>query len=178
MSTESQEEAVQRERERQRDHQDEQQLRSVAFTDDGEMSRSFIESMCDASELQDETIEVMQNFLSKTWVLSNLTKAETHDARHLLWVLEIKLLGEHPPEQSINQGKMRAFLKDDPAASLSALSGAERLEIQSFIETLRAQVNRSREGFQQEEFNKQIAVARREQNDESNDDNSGFSLFS
>jgi hypothetical protein len=107
--------------------------------------------------LQDATVAKINNLLSRDWVVSNLTDAQEHDIRMKLEVVKLKVLGMHPPGQSHNTGKLRAFLLDDQDARLKPLTPEERILIDELFETIKARITRGRGGFERELMRTNIA---------------------
>lgn len=168
-------EEAMREREREREFQREQQFLTQAFNQQGELDRGWMREILDTEDLekhlQKHTITKIQALLNKDWVLANLTDAETHDRKHKLKVMEIKILGQHPPSESAIVGPVRAFLYDDPTEDLWPLTAQERQTIDQIITTLQNRVTRSRGGFERKQ--QQTSIARTESERNSSDDNGG-----
>jgi len=172
---------VMQERRRQRDFQKKQQLVQQAFNQEGELKKSWMEQVLDVDELekklQENTIQHIQAMVNKQWVLGNLTDAEAHDRVYKLEVMKLKILGAHPPAESLVQGKVRAFLYDDKYEQMEALTPRERNSIDQIITTLQTMVTRSRGGFERKQINTSIAVS--ETGEEQQDDSDGWGgLFS
>lgn len=138
----------------------EQETLRQAFNANGELDRGWMREILDTEDLEELlqpwTIEKIQAMLNKQWVLSNLTDAETHDRIYKIGVMKIKILGEHPPEESHIKGELRAFLYDDPTENLRELSPQERNTIDQIIMTLQTMVARSRDGFERKQINTRI----------------------
>lgn len=177
MSTDSAEiERMEEERRRQREH--ERHMRQLEFNEEGQLSREFIESIVDTSKLQTETVAIMQNYLDRNWIFSNLTEAETHDKWHKLEVMKHKVLGRHPPQESSIRGPIRAYLFDDRQEDLQPLSPDERSIIDSFFDSCQAIVTRGRDGFERKQINTTIAESKTDYEHEENSNSGGLSLFS
>lgn len=153
-----------RERARDREFQREQQAMTQAFNQKGQLDRGWMREILDTEDLekhlQEHTITKIQALLNKDWVLSNLTDAETHDRKHKLKVMELKIKGQHPPQESAIVGPVRAFLNDDPTEDLWPLTAQERQTIDQIITTLQNRVTRSRGGFERKQ--QQTSIARTE----------------
>jgi len=169
----------QQEQKRKREFQEEQQTLQQAFNQQGELSRPWMRELLSVDDLeerlQSNTIRKIQGLLNKQWVLSNLTAAETHDRMHWLEVQKLKILGEHPPQQSPIQGPMRAFLLNDEYEQLRALTATERNEIDQIIQGLKNMTTRSRDGFERKQ--QQTSIARTETGDDGEQETGGLSLF-
>jgi hypothetical protein len=140
--------------------QKEQETLKQAFNANGELDRGWMREILDTEDLEEIlqpwTIEKIQAMLNKQWVLSNLTDAETHDRVYKLGVMKIKILGEHPPEESQIKREFRAFLYDDPTENLGELTPQERNTVDQIIMTLQTMVARSRDGFERKQINTRI----------------------
>lgn len=168
-----------------RNFQRDQQRIQQAFNSDGEVSRNYLNELLDNEELttgepgtlQTVTVAKIQNLLTRDWVLANLTDAQEHDIRFKLEVIKIKVLGMHPPEDSVITGAIRAFLFDDEMEELHPLSSQERILIDDLFETLKARATRGRGGFERQQLNTSIAESRTQDNRE--DESGGLvGLFS
>lgn len=156
---------AQKEREREREFQEKQEVMRNAFNASGDMKRDFINELLKqdelktggAGDLQEVTVAKVQNMLSRDWVLANMTSAQEHDIRFKLEVMKYKVLGMHPPEESAITGPVRAFIFDDPMEELKPLTQQERLLIDDLFETLKARLTRGREGFERRQMNTNIA---------------------
>jgi hypothetical protein len=107
--------------------------------------------------------------MSRDWLLSMLTDAEVHEARWLARTMIDELEAMHPPEDSIWQGKYRQYAFNDKKEMLEPLNESQKLEIFEFVQAFITRVARSREGFQQEIFKKQIKKSEREDLDRDDD---------
>lgn len=167
---------IREERETQREFKREQQTLQQAFNSTGELSRGWMQEMLGTEDLENQlqrhTIKKIQAMLNKQWVVSNLTEAETHDRIYKLEVMKYKIMGDHPPEESAVRGPVRAFLFNDELAELRPLTAQERNAIDQVIEGLKNMVTRSREGFERQQINTNIARTETESNSE--DDGGAF----
>jgi len=156
-------------REQQRNQED---LQNITQADRAEgVDPDYVRMMVD-SELQDGTATMLANLLSRDWVLGQMSDAETHEARWLARTMVDELEAMHPAEDSIWTGELRRYAADDPTQQLRPLNAAQKLEIFEFIQGFIARVSRSREGFQQEIFRKQIRKSERE--DRTEDESGGW----
>lgn len=151
---------IKREREAQREHQ--RHMAQLQFDSGGRLSREFIESLINTDKLQSQTVELMRNYLDRNWMLANLTEAEAHDQRFKLDVMQIKILGQHPPQESSIVGPIRAFLFDDEQEDLMPLTAAERNVIDSFFDSLKAIVTRGRGGFERKLIQTEVRESKTE----------------
>ena len=124
------------------------------------------------SELSVETISTLNNLVGKDWVLANFEDAEVHETRWLVRVMKDHLEAMHPDQDSIWQGEYRKYAFGDEYQALEPLSAAERLEIDEVIHGVISRATRSRDGWQQENFNKQIKQS--ETIDRTEDDSGGW----
>lgn len=129
-------------------------------------------SLVTESELQQGTAEMLRNLLSRDWVLSKMSDAEVHEMRWLARTIADEVEAMHPPEDSIWQGDLRMYASGDPKQQLEPLSSTQKTEIFQLIQGFIARVARSKEGFQQETFKKQIRKSERE--DRSEDEDGGW----
>jgi len=170
------------ERRRQREFQTDQQAIQQAFNSQGELSESWMEEVLDVDDvedkLQENTVQHIQAMVNKQWILGNLTDAEAHDRTYKLEVMKLKILGAHPPEESVVEGPARAFLFDDEHEQMQALTPRERNSIDQIITTLQTMVTRSRGGFERKQINTSIAVSERGVDEQKEDESRWGSLFS
>lgn len=166
-----------RDREFKEDLTEKQQRLKHAFNADGQLSRGWMREILDTDDLeerlQEHTIHKIQGMLNKQWMLSNLTEAETHDVVYKLEVMKLKIYGEHPPQESGIVGPLRAFLYNDEREDLHPLTPQERNTIDQIIISLQNMVRRSRDGFERQQINTNIARTESESN---SDDSSGGRL--
>jgi len=118
------------------------------------------------SDLDRGTVDMLENLLSPDWVLSKMSDAEIHEMRWLARTMSDEVDSMHPPEDSIWTGEIRQYAADDERQKLTPLNNAERLTIFEFVQGFIARVARSKEGFQQENFKKQIRKSEREDKSE------------
>lgn len=124
------------------------------------------------SDLEQGTVRILSNLLSRDWVLSNLNEAEVHEVRWLSRVMMKQLESLHPNEESIWQGEVRKYAFDEERQALKPLDSAQRLVIFEFIQGVVARAARSKDGWQQETLKKQITAS--ERIDRDNDDDGGW----
>jgi hypothetical protein len=129
------------------------------------------------NELDDRTVEMMQNLMGQDMVLSYLQDAEINEIKWLSRAISRQIKRNHPPQRSTVGGEFRAFLLDDGGddGGLGSLDPGQESLIDQAILDLITRISRSREGWQQDEMAKQVRVSRTEDNTE--DENSG-GLFS
>lgn len=165
-------------KERQRERENQRHTQQIRFDDEGRMSRDFLEGVLATDKLQDNTIVRLQEYVDRTWFLSNLKDAEAWDQRRKLDVMKYKMKGVHPPQESVIQGPIRAFLLDDEDENLQALTAQERAEIDAFFDTLKSIVTRGREGFERKSLNTEVRESRTRSDTFEEDDSGGrFGLF-
>jgi hypothetical protein len=133
-----------------------------------DVDTDYVESMME-SELQPATASMLGNLLSRDWILSKMSEAEVHEERWLARTIVDAVESMHPPEDSIWQGSVRRYAFDDPKQQLEPLNSAQKEEIFQFVQGHIARVARSRDGFQQETFKKQIRKSERENRTEEDD---------
>jgi len=138
---------------------------------DEDVDADYVEMMLE-SGLRPGTAAMLQNLLSSDWVLSKMSEAEVHEARWLARTIADEVIAMHPPEDSIWTGPIRRYASDDELQRLEPLNASQKTEIFQFIQGYIARVARSKEGFQQETFKKQIRKSERE--DRGDDDDGGW----
>lgn len=124
------------------------------------------------SELEPATARMLANLMSRDWVLSKMSDAEVHEARWLARTIMDEVEAMHPSEDSIWTGEFRKYASGDGTENLSPLSSQAKTEIFQFIQGYTARVARSKGGFQQETFKKQIRKSERE--NRSDDEDGGW----
>lgn len=124
------------------------------------------------SDLDQGTIKLLGNMLSRDWVLANFSEAEVHETRWLTRVMVDQLEALHPHENSVWTGEYRKYATGDERQGLEPLDSAQRLQIHEFVQGVIARATRSKEGWQQDTLRKQITQSITEDNRE--DDNGGW----
>lgn len=137
----------------------------------GDVDPDYVEMVME-SELQPATAAMLSNLLSRDWVLSKMSEAEVHEMRWLSRTIADEVSSMHPPEDSIWTGDIRRYASDDPSQHLEPLNSAQQTEIFQFIQGYIARVTRSKDGFQQDTFKKQISKSERE--DKSEEESAGW----
>lgn len=136
-----------------------------------QLDPGYVQQMV-STDLQDGTAQMLSNMLSRDWVLSNLSEPEVHEIRWLARTFTDELEAMHPAEDSVWTGELREYAAGDDLQRLEPLTEAQKLEITQLVQGFIARVARSKDGFQQEIFRKQIRKSERE--DRSEDDNGGW----
>lgn len=157
--------AQNRQQERSQEDAQHRQNSQAAFQNNGKPSKEYLESLTN-HDLDKNTIDTLQNLLSKDFVLGNLQEAEKDELKWLFRSVKRRVVAMHPPEESYVQGDYRKFLHDDEGDGFKALSDAEKEGIWHIIVGVHARVTRSVEGWQQEEFGKVYAVSERRDGDD------------
>lgn len=152
-------------REQQRRQED---LVNIQQAEEGDLDPDYVQQMVE-TDLQDGTAKMLSNMLSRDWVLSNLSEPEVHEIRWLARTFTDELEAAHPPEDSIWTGELREYAADDNDQRLHPLTEAQKLEITQLVQGFIARVARSKDGFQQEIFRKQIRKSEREDRSETDD---------
>lgn len=149
-----------------------QHLQNVSTPADGAVdTQNFIEEIT-STELEIETVQLLDNMLSSDWVLANFSDAEVHETRWLTRVMMLQLEALHPPEDSIWQGKYRMYASGNERQALTALDSAQRLEVFELVQGVISRATRGKDGWQQENFNKTHRVS--ETLDRSDEEDGGF----
>jgi len=138
---------------------------------DGPVDSDYVSHITD-TELNQGTVRILENMLSRDWVLANFDDAEVHEIRWLSRVMMKQLEALHPAEDSIWTGEMRKYAADDDRQALEPLDSAQRLVIFETIQGVISRATRSKDGWQQENFNKTIKQS--ETCDRSQDDAGGW----
>ncbi|RAW44088.1 hypothetical protein DQW50_16330 [Halorubrum sp. 48-1-W] len=143
---------------------------NLQFADDGQMDAGYIDKVTN-SQLQQGTVDVLANLLSKDFVLGNLSEAEVHEHRWLTREIVLEVEAEHPSPDSMWQGRFRQVASGRERDALEPLDGPQKTTMQQFIQGVIARATRSRDGWQQEEVNKSYRVSERREPDK---DDGGF----
>ena len=161
LSNGNQQQEHRREQSRESDHR-----ANLSGGPNDDVNPDYVEQML-RSDLDRGTVDMLENLLSPDWVLSKMSDAEIHEMRWLARTMSDEVDSMHPPEDSIWTGEIRQYAADDERQNLTPLNNAERLTIFEFVQGFIARVARSKEGFQQENFKKQIRKSEREDKTES-----------
>ena len=121
------------------------------------------------NQVDDTTIELMQNLFSHDFMLSNLNPAEVIEQKWLVRVVSRKIKRMHPDSDAFAVGETRKVVFDDPRAGLKPLSPHQESLIDQAVLQFLTRPPRSREGWQQDEVSKQLTVSKVE----GEEDNSG-----
>jgi hypothetical protein len=143
---------------------------NLQFADDGEMDAGYIDKVTN-SQLEQGTVDVLANLLSKDFVLGNLSEAELHEHRWLTREIVMEAEAEHPTAESMWQGRFRQVAAGRERDALVPLDGAQKAVMQQFTQGVITRATRSRDGWQQEEVNKSYRVSERREPDK---DDGGF----
>lgn len=147
------------------------QMQGLSEWGDDSAGTDYVERITD-TELEQGTVRILSNMLSRDWVLANFSDAEVHETRWLARVMTMQLEALHPPEDSIWTGELRRYAADDNRQALTPLDSAQRLVIFETIQGVIARATRSKGGWQQENFRKQIRQS--ETVDRTSDDEEGW----
>lgn len=137
---------------------------NLQFADDGSMDEGYIDKVTN-SQLQQGTVDVLANLLSKDFVLGNLSEAEVHEHRWLTREIVLEVEAEHPNADSMWQGRFRQVASGKERDALEPLDGPQKTTMQQFIQGVITRATRSRDGWQQEEVNKSYRVSERREPD-------------
>jgi len=143
---------------------------NLQFADDGSMDTGYIDAITN-SQLQQGTVDILSNLLSKDFVLGNLSEAEVHEHRWLTRELVLEVEAAHPRPESMWRGRFRQVASGQTRDALEPLDDAQKTTMQQFIQGVIARATRSRDGWQQEEVNKSYRVSERREPDK---DEGGF----
>jgi hypothetical protein len=145
-------------------------MANLQFAEDGQMDAGYIDKVTN-SQLQQGTVDILANLLSKDFVLGNLSEAEVHEHRWLTRELTLEVEAMHPRPNSMWRGRFRQVAAGREREALDPLDDAQKTTMQQFIQGVIARATRSRDGWQQEEVNKSYRVSERREPDK---DDGGF----
>jgi len=145
-------------------------MTNLQFADDGSMKAGYIDKVTN-SQLQQGTVDILKNLLSKDFVLGNLSEAEVHEHRWLTRQLVLEVEAAHPRPNSMWRGRFRQVASGRERDALEPLDDAQKTVMQQFIQGVITRATRSRDGWQQEEVNKSYRVSERREPD---GDDGGF----
>lgn len=129
------------------------------FGDDGNLNRQYIEALTETT-LDQGTIDLLDNLVTRDWILSKLKDAEVTEAKWLtLELARVEIDAMHPPRESNVTEERRAFMLDDPNEAIPSLNERQRKQIENFLRTIFTRVARSRGGWQQREMSRTINVS-------------------
>jgi hypothetical protein len=143
---------------------------NLQFADDGAMDAGYIDKVTN-SQLQQGTVRILRNLLSKDFVLGNLSEAEVHEHRWLTRQLVLEVEAAHPRTNSMWRGRFRQVASGMERDALKPLDDAQKTVMHQFIQGVITRATRSRDGWQQEEVNKSYRVSERREPDS---DDGGF----
>lgn len=147
-------------------------MTNISAAPDADVDADYVQMMVSTS-LEPGTAKMLANLLSRDWVLANMSEAEVHEARWLARTIIDEVVAMHPPEDSIWTGAMREYASDQSTQRLEPLSSSQKTELFQFVQAyISARITRSKDGFQQETFRKQIRQSQRE--DLTDDDDGGW----
>ena len=143
---------------------------NLQFAEDGSMDAGYINQVTN-SQLQQGTVDILSNLLSKDFVLGNLSEAEVHEHRWLTRQLTLEVEAAHPRQNSMWRGRFRQVASGRERDALEPLDDAQKTVMQQFMQGVITRATRSRDGWQQEEVNKSYRVSERREPDK---DDGGF----
>lgn len=108
------------------------------------------------SDLHPDSRNLLQNLISKDFIFANLTDAEVESFKKELALKRKKFYTMHPSQESIIEGKFRAYVYDDKGNRLTSLAQQEKLIVDQFFEGIWMRVTRARGMRQQEILKTQI----------------------
>lgn len=127
------------------------------WNDQGNMRTEYIREIV-GHEMDDATVQLVSTYLSKQFVLSNFSEAEVHEFRWLSRELLIEIEDMHPNDRCVFTGESRKAFFDTEFA-LTPLEDFERNKLFQLIQAAISRAARSKQGFQQEQFGKQVKVS-------------------
>jgi len=143
---------------------------NLQFADDGTLDPGYIDKVT-KSQLQQGTVRILGNLLSKDFVLGNLSEAEVHEHRWLTRQLVLEVEAAHPTDTSMWRGRFRQVASGQQRDALRPLDDAQKTVMQQFVQGVISRATRSKEGWQQEEMNKSYRARERREPDS---DDGGF----
>lgn len=154
------------EREKQRNHESEQERLRQAFNQQGDLDRDWMKEILGTDDLEEYLdpyeLDKVRGLVNQQWVLANLSDAQTHDRWYKLEVMKLKVIGSFPPDESEIQGPLRAVLLSDEKECLTSLTAEQRNVIDQIFMSLQNMVTRSTDGFERKQFNTNYARTERE----------------
>ncbi|MFD2655309.1 hypothetical protein ACFSUP_04240 [Gracilibacillus thailandensis] len=160
-------ESVEQQRQRQEAGQDHARNLANAL-DDHDLDAEYIDKLTN-SQLEQGTVNILNNMLSKDWVLANMSDAEVNETRWFARLMSMRVEALHPEQGSVWTGEFRKFCADDPDDALKPLDSAQRTIIFELIHGVIARATRSRDGWQQDKMNESISVSQRLEGDGEDD---------
>lgn len=109
--------------------------------------------------MSDAGTKMLDNMVDRTFMLGNLSEAEVNEIKWRLHVQYIKIKARFPHQESVVQGKYRAYCFDDRSQDITALTDEQKIIISQMLIGIAVYVSRSRGGFQQEQLVKSISVS-------------------
>jgi hypothetical protein len=154
--------------ERQRDDSLHQQMQAD-MRQDGQVSQAWLREITQ-HQLDEGTETLMQNLLTQDMLLGNLQSAEVTELKWLIRELSEEIKRMHPDTNCAVLGEARKAYLDDGQEALTPLSNAQEQWIDQAVLVIVSNITRSKDGFQQEQFSKQVSVTK------SDDDDNGSRL--
>jgi len=150
---------MQRQQRRERERQLDQRSMMQSFDEEGQLSAEYLAELSD-TELNMGTISVLENMVTRDFVLGYLDAPEVHEQKWLARVAAQRVYAMHPGENCVITGEYRAQLYGDDHENLMPLSDREKEKIRAFIKGIFLRVSRSKEGWQQDKIGEQVKVNR------------------
>lgn len=160
----------QREEQMRRQEESQQHMQNLqASLQDMGVDADYAQKVMD-SDLNQGTVKLLGNMLSRDWILANFNEAEIHETRWLTRVMVDQLEALHPDQESVWTGEFRKYASGEDRQALQPLDSAQRLQIHEFVQGVIARATRSKEGWQQDTLRKQITQSITEDNRENDND--------
>lgn len=164
--------------ERARDEQrkERRHMANLQSADAGESRErpEYLRELTKYDGLDPATKDLLGNFLSPDFILSNLQDPEVNEIKWTVRAIVEQVKGMHPPSGSDVRGERRQFLLDDADDALRPLTAHQEQQLDQAVMDVIVRVVRSRDGFQQEEMSKQVKVSRTEDGEGEDGDSGGI----
>ena len=138
-------------------------MNNLSRMDNDDLDPEYIQQMTE-SQLSAGTIAMLDNMLSKDWVLANFSEAEVNEERWLGRTVNLILESLHPNDESVWTGEFRKYCSGQANNALEPLDSQQRAIVFQFIQGHTARVTRGRDGWQQDKFNESLTVSERRDN--------------
>jgi hypothetical protein len=129
------------------------------------------------TDLDDQTVELLDNLVTPDFVLSKITKAEKLEMKWLIRAHAEKIKAMHPDQDSPLQGDHREAMYGDAEDGLETLADNQKALVDQAVWALFMRVFRSEGGWQQQELSSQYNVSRVDDEREDDDGSRLGSLF-
>lgn len=138
------------------------------YDEGGRLKQEYLDTLVDHG-IDRQTGQLLQNLLSRDFVLSKITQAEKTEMKWMVRYQFKKLKALHPANDSPVQGEYRKMCYDDGQEGLSSMNQYQETLVEGAIWDIFFRIGRSVEGWQQEELSTQYNVSRVDKDDGSDE---------